>query len=171
MAALGCHFAITDEQLATLEAVEGAYDRFDHIAEEIEEEAFDGPFVVETEKAWDGIQRCLAAVPKEVRDWELGAKGPPQAWAIGGARVIEPAETGHIIVVNTPAQVSEIAAAIAPLDRTWFDGAYAAHCLDVEPEYDEENGKEYIWEYFLSMRDWYRAMAGNGRHVIFNANL
>src|SRR5438105_1826129 len=57
MSARGVHFAVTSAQAKRLLAAKSDR-KLMELVEEIEE-AWEEPFVVETDKAWDAIHRCL----------------------------------------------------------------------------------------------------------------
>ena len=61
MSCRGVHFALTDVEVRALESREGDRAGLEYVQEEIEEKFFKNrrDDLVETDKAWDAIHRCL----------------------------------------------------------------------------------------------------------------
>ncbi|MEO1171890.1 MAG: DUF1877 family protein [Myxococcota bacterium] len=61
MAHRGVHFALSDDDVSRLRAIESSEQLVAFITEEIEETYFEESreWVYETDKAWDAIHRCL----------------------------------------------------------------------------------------------------------------
>ncbi|MFO0950660.1 MAG: YfbM family protein [Isosphaeraceae bacterium] len=117
----------------------------------------------ETDKAWDAIHRCLT-------DGTLSGEGPaPLHLAVLGGRSLY-VEEDYVVRYLTPAEVAEVARALAGLDRDWFLGRYQS--LDPD-DYDGPMGEddfEYTWENFAGLRDFLRAAAEKGLAVIFTVD-
>lgn len=180
MAARGVYFAITNHQRGELERRGNDDDRIAFI-QEVVEEAWDDPFLQETDKAWDAIHRCLSEFPANT-PWfypvapELGAYALPEdhgtiplkLCVLGGERLIED-ESRYFIRLIEPAYIAEIVSALDTIDRAEMRERYFRHCSGAWPEYGEEDF-EYTWEYFVLLRDFFHRMAGNGRAIIFTAD-
>jgi hypothetical protein len=180
MSCLGVHFAITPEEAAKLEKLDNDDERIDFIGEEIEQSWVE-EFVVESDKAWDGIHRCLGEFPPDT-PWfypvnpESGAHArvedygsePLRLAVLGGKKIMDD-ESQYFIRLVRPEQVADIAAAMKALDREQMHERYFRHCKGAWPEYGEEDFG-YIWDYFKEIRDFYGRMVGNGRYVVSTAD-
>ncbi len=180
MSCLGVYFAITAEQASTLEAFDNDDERIDFIREDIEENWID-EFAVESDKAWDGIHRCLGEFPPDTPwfypvDPESGAHArvedygsePLRLAVLGGKKIMDD-ESRYFIRLVRPDQVGAIAEAMEALDREQMRDRYFRHCKGAWPEYGEEDF-EYIWEYFQEICEIYKKMAGNSRFIVFTAD-
>jgi hypothetical protein len=134
------------------------------LIEEIEE-AWEGPFVVESDKAWDAIHRCLT-------DGSLlyvSGEYPLNHCICGGRQLYRGRD--YTVSFVSARQVKDVAAALAKVTKAWMRRRYAR--IDPE-EYDEvEMGDEdfrYTWENFLDVRRFYRKAAEAGRVVIFTVD-
>jgi hypothetical protein len=86
MSARGVHFALTDNDVRQLLSRKSNEDRLEHVQLEIEETFFESreADLVETDKAWDAIHRCLT-------DGTLGRHQRP------AARARRPGRTGPVL--------------------------------------------------------------------------
>ena len=163
MSARGVHFAVTAVQEKQLLAVKSDR-RLMELVEEIEE-AWEKPFVVETDKAWDAIHRCLT-------DGSLlyvSGEYPLNHCVCGGRQLFRGRD--YTVSFVSAAQVKDVAAALARITRAWMRKRYDR----IDPEdYDEvEMGDEdfgYTWENFLDVRRFYKRAAAAGRAVIFTVD-
>ncbi len=180
MAALGVHFAITDDQRAGLESQPNDQERAFFLKEKIEHEG-DRDFLVVTDKAWDAMHRCLSPFPPDTPwfypvDPSHGAYALPEdhgseplkLCVLGGKRLME-SEEQYFIRLIEPEQVIDLVPALQAIDRSTMKALYFKHCKGAWPEYGEEDF-EYTWDYFEDVRDFFARMAGNGRAVIFTAD-
>jgi hypothetical protein len=134
------------------------------LIEEIEE-AWDREFLVQSDKAWDAIHRCLTDGSL------LYVSGRyPLNHCICGGRQLHQGEGYTVSFVSTD-QVKDIAAALAKVIKTWMRRRYS----QIDP--DEYNyvqmGDEdfnYTWENFVDVRRFYRRAAEAGRAVIFTVD-
>jgi hypothetical protein len=62
MSCLGVHFALTEEDVAALRAIEDEQERLSLLQEDIEERYFakPAPYAAESDKSWDAMHRALA---------------------------------------------------------------------------------------------------------------
>ena len=127
---------------------------------------------VETDKAWDPIHRILAREDPSNQDFPVGSSDVPLELAIlGGKPLLEDEmKAAYVIRLVEPNQVPRVAAALQQLDEANFRALYEVHCRGVEPEFDDD-GLEYAWEYFQSVRDFYVRVADSGRCVIFGVGI
>jgi hypothetical protein len=161
MGCLGVHFAITAEQAAELLAAEDDEKLADLVSEKIEE-AWEMAY--ETDKAWDALHRCLS---NGTLDPEQGE--PPLNRAFFGGQILN-SEADYFVVLLTPAQVQELAGALANVTEPWLRSRY----FDVPfPDYQGEKSEE-DWEYtfanFEGLPEFFAKAAQAGRHVIFTVD-
>ncbi|MBS2015487.1 MAG: YfbM family protein [Deltaproteobacteria bacterium] len=161
MSCRGVHFAIDAVQAERLLAAEDDEALVEIVQEEIEE-AWELAF--ETDKAWDALHRCLS-------DGTLtsGAGEPPLNRVFFGGRVLnESAE--YFVVLVTPSEVEEIAAALAKVTEAWLKARYFETPF---PAYQGEKSAE-DWEYtignFEGLPEFFARAASEGRYVIFTVD-
>ena len=163
MSSRGVHFAVTPAQARQLLAAKSDR-KVMELVEEMEE-AWEEPFVVETDKAWDAIHRCLT-------DGSLlyvSGEYPLNHCVCGGRQLFRGRD--YTVSFVSAAQVKDVAAALARITRAWMRKRYDL----IDPEdYDEvEMGDEdfgYTWENFLDLRRFYKKAAEAGRAVIFTVD-
>ena len=168
MSCLGIHFALSNEDVATLKGFDSEGERLEHLQEVIEEEymAVDGPHAMyaESDKAWDAIHRVLA---DGHLSWD-GGTYPLNHTVLAGELLYTGPD--YIMSLKSAEQVKDIATALAGIDLDAFSERYRK--IDSEdygfPLTDED--LEYTWEWFQSVRDLYARAANNDRPVLFTAD-
>lgn len=163
MSARGVHFAVTPARAKQLVAAKSDR-KLMELVEEIEE-AWEKPFVVETDKAWDAIHRCLT-------DGSLlyvSGEYPLNHCICGGRQLARGQE--YTVAYVSARQVKDVAAALARVTKPWMRRRYDQ--LDPD-EYDEvamgDEDFAYTWENFLDVRRFYKKAAATGRAVIFTVD-
>ena len=163
MSGRGVHFAVTAAQQKALLAAKSDRKLMDLV--DAIEEAWEEPFVVETDKAWNAIHRCLTDGTLLYVSGEY-----PLNHCVCGGRQLFRGRDYAVSFVAAP-QVKDVAKALAKITKAWMRQRYDK--LDPE-EYDEvEIGDEdfdYTWENFLDLRRFYKKAAEAGRGVIFTAD-
>jgi hypothetical protein len=166
MAALGVHFALTEEEVARLLACESDQARLDLIREEYEGRYFgDHPeYLAESDKAWDGMHRVLS-------DGKYSFDGgtyPLNHAVLAGVQLS--GDPDEIMSLKSAEQVRAIAAALSSIDEVEFRRRYDA--LDAE-DYgsSSEEDASYTWECFAQVRAFYERAAAAGRPVLFTVSL
>ncbi len=163
MSARGVHFALTPAHEKSLMAAKSDKKRME-LVEEIEE-AWEEPFVCETDKAWDAIHRCLTDGTLLYVSGEY-----PLNHCICGGKQLFRGRDYTISFVSAP-QAKDVAKALPKITKAWMRQRYDK--LDPE-EYDEvEIGDEdfdYTWQNFLDLRRFYKKAADAKRAVIFTAD-
>jgi hypothetical protein len=163
MSARGVHFAVTPAQEKQLLAAKSDR-KLMELVEQIEE-AWEEPFVVETDKAWDAIHRCLTDGSLLYVSGEY-----PLNHCICGGRQLFRGRDYTVSYVSAP-QVKDVASALANVTKAWMRQRYDQ--LDPE-EYDEveigDEDFESIWENFLDVRRFYTKAAEAGRAVVFTVD-
>jgi hypothetical protein len=162
MACRGVHFALSRTQERRLLAAETDDEVMD-VVEAVEEE-WDHPHLVETDKAWDAIHRCLTDGECRTDNGDY-----PLSHVVLGGQQLHAGD--DFIVSYVPAeQVEDLVAALRPLDRDWLRQRYA----ELDPsDYGPEHGAEdfeYTWENFVELREFLERAAAGGRAVIFTVD-
>ena len=163
MAGRGVHFAVNPAQEKRLLATKSDRKLMGLVGEI--EEAWEQPFVCETDKAWDAIHRCLT-------DGSLlyvSGEYPLNHCICGGRQLYR--GRGYTISYVSAAQVKDVASALAKITKSWMRERYDQ--LDPE-EYDEvEMGDEDFkctWENLVDLRQFYKTAAEADRAVIFTVD-
>ncbi len=163
MSARGVHFAVTAAQEKALLAAKSDR-KLMELVEEIEQ-AWEEPFVSETDKAWNALHRCLTDGSLRYKSGEY-----PLNHCICGGRQLFRGRDYTVAFVSAP-QVKNVAAALAKTTKPWMRKRYDQ--MDPE-EYDEvemgDEDFEYTWENFLGLRRFYQKAAEAGRAVIFTVD-
>jgi hypothetical protein len=128
------------------------------------EEAWDEPFVVESDKAWDAIHRCLTDGSLLYESGQY-----PLNHCICGGRQLHRGNDYTASFV-TARQVKDVAAALGELTKPWMRKQYGV----IDPDdYEFEIGEEdfaHAWQNFLDVRRFYRRAAKAGRAVLFTVD-
>lgn len=163
MSSRGVHFAVKPAQEKALLAAKSDRKLMD-LVEDIEE-AWEEPFVCETDKAWDAIHRCLT-------DGTLlfvSGDYPLNHCICGGRQLVRGQE--YTVSYVSASQVKDVAKALAKITKPWMRKRYDK--LDPE-DYDEmamgDEDFQYTWDNFLDLRAFYNKAAKAGRAVIFTAD-
>lgn len=163
MSARGVHFALTSAQEKALLAAKSDR-KVMALVEELEEE-WDKPFVVETDKAWDAIHRCLT----DGTLLYVSGEYPLNHCICGGRQLYR--GRGYTVSYVAAAQVMDVAQALAKITKAWMRQRYDK--LDPD-DYDEvEMGDEdftYTWSNFLDLRKFFEEAAEAERAVIFTSD-
>lgn len=141
---LGVHFAITPAQESLVPDGIG----------DLEESWAEPALKVDTDKAWDAIDRCLSGA------------GYPLSHAVLGGRHLT---TDYYAVLVTAAEVHDVAAALQPVTEEWLRERYDA--LD-EDDYGvllDDEDFAYTWSNFEEVRALYERASAAGRAVLFTA--
>jgi len=165
MAERGVHFALSVEQEQKLLAAHG-----DEAVLEIIEELEDlwaTEHLVQSDKAWNGIHRCLT-------DGELlydNGIYPLNHCICGGKQLISGEDTYYTVSFVTAAQVHDIAKALRPIDQAWMRERYFHHIPTAEYQFriDEEDFAD-IWENFVDIRNFYLRASQENRAVVFTVD-
>lgn len=163
MSARGVHFAVTPAHARALLAAKtdrklmGLIDAI--------EEAWEEPFVVESDKAWDAIHRCLT-------DGSLlydSGEYPLNHCICGGRQLYRGPD--YTVSFVTARKVKDVSTALLKVTKPWMRKRYSR----IDPEdYDEvemgEDDFRYTWENFLDVRRFYKKAAAANRAVIFTVD-
>ena len=165
MSCLGVHFALSEQQVATLRAFPDDRKRLDHV-HEIEEELLSGDkrYAAETDKSWDALHRLLA---DGLLTWS-GGTYPLNHVVLAGELLYSGDD--YIMSLKTPQIVADIAEALGNLTSAEFRSRYFE--IDAD-DYDvdlSEDDLEYTMSWFEGVRDLYSRAASEGRYVLFTAD-
>jgi hypothetical protein len=163
MSSLGVHFAVNKSQAQALLAAKS--DRaLMRLIEQIEE-VWEQPFVVESDKAWDAIHRCLT----DGTLLYVSGEYPLNHCICGGQQLYRGRD--YTVSFVSARQVKDVSAALNKLTKARMRRRYSL--LDPEEYNEVEMGEEdfsYTWENFLDIRRFYRKAAEVGRAVIFTVD-
>jgi hypothetical protein len=165
MGCLGVHFALDEEQVAALRATD-EMDRVDYVTEEIEEKFWSANKTRghETDKAWDAIHRALTDGDLA---WDNGTY--PLNHVILGGEVLY-GEDDYVLSLKTPSQVRDIVAALDRVTETSLRAGYDRIDPDDAGCEIGDDDFEYTWDYFVSLVEFYRRAAADGRYILFTAD-
>jgi hypothetical protein len=166
MGCLGVHFSLSSDEVQRLRDLRDESARVDHVRETIEEEYFANQpdRLAETDKAWDAMHRALA-------DGELtwdGGDYPLNHVILGGELLYT--EPDFIMVLKTPEQVRDVAAALRGMTEEEFRLRYFAINAEGYEQGLSEEDFGYTWDHFQGVRDFWTNAASEGRYVLFTAN-
>ena len=164
MSCLGIHMALGDHQARELESLSEEA-RITYLTD-LESDLFEGSpdLVAETDKSWDALHRTLS-------DGELTWTGGtyPLNHAVLGGTVLY-SKDDYLVSLKSPAQVKDIASALASLDRAHFDELY----WRIDPaSYDaelSEDDLDYTWSWFEGVAALFQRAAAANLSVVFMAD-
>jgi hypothetical protein len=156
---LGRHFALDASQVRALRRADVAQDYVDEL-----EEVDDARWSYDSDKAWDGIHRCLGDGTSMV---SLRPTMIERA-VLGGEDLSD--DEGNYAYLVSAALVPKVAAALAKITRTELRRRHRALA---ETDYDRTPDDEdfaYLWESFVGIRRFYGKAARAKRAVLFNVS-
>jgi len=169
MACRGVFFALTKEEEAKLLAAPDSEAVVEIITEEVEER-WDREWLVEMDKSWDAVHRCLGDGSLRRSQSSLTSKA-----VLGGRQLSFDAD--WIISYLTADEVKQVAAAIAAVDKVGFRRRYFGLKKKFlwfdRTEYDGPIGEEdfeYSWFNFVGMRLLFAKAAAAHRPIIFSVD-
>jgi len=162
MSCLGVLFALADVDSQRLLAA-GDNDAVMTIIEEIEEK-WDEEWLMQTDKSWDALHRCLS---NGTVFYDEG-KYPLNRTVLGGKHLYNGDD--YVVAYVAPNEVKDVAAALSTLSEKDLRSRYDA--IDAD-DYDGEHGEEDFkatWGHFLGVREFYKKAATAGRSVVFTVD-
>jgi hypothetical protein len=166
MGCLGVHFSLSEHDVQTIRSIDDEAERVARIREDLEDEYFDEhpEWLAQSDKAWDAIHRALS---DGQLSWD-GGNYPLNHVVLGGELLYT--ESDYIMVLKTPQQVRDTAAALPAVSREEFRRRYDA--IDAKsygfPLSDDDF--DYTWHWFQGLRDFFLRAASEGRYVLFTAD-
>jgi hypothetical protein len=165
MACRGVFFALNAAQREKLLTLETDQERLDYLQEEIEA-AWDEKHLLQTDKAWDAIHRCLT-------DGSL-AIGPdlnPLGKVILGGTQLYSDTQSYIINLVEVHHVPEVSAALKTVTKEWLKGRYEGlRNTDYPQEFISDQDSEYTWDWFSGIPEFFARAARENRCVIFTVD-
>lgn len=162
MACRGYFLALDEPGVALLLAQDGNDERLVEVIQEFD--MTNAPDKCDVDKAWDGIHRCLT-------EGRLGGEDgtyPLNAVVLGGLPLHE--GDGYVVSYNTPAEVREVAAALADLDLEPFVARYWALDPDEYGAVIEQGDLAYLTHYLQEITTFYQRAAQSGWASVFVAD-
>jgi hypothetical protein len=164
MTCRGVHFAITKVELNGLLTAGSDKELRSLISDGIEDR-WDLNWLVQTDKAWDAIHRCLT-------DGRLATDNgsyPLSHCILGGKQLY--VGDDYIVSLKRQSECADIAAAITRIEIEWMREKYfAIPCQEYGLDLTEEDF-QYTWDRFSGLHDLFDRAARGDRHVIFTVDL
>jgi hypothetical protein len=160
VACLGVHFALSAKQERKVQSAASNSIKLMDVIEEIEED-WDDENVVETDKAWDAIHRCLS-------DGSLSSEAgvyPLNNCILGGTILLS---GDYIVAFKSVETVRAIDAALGEIDQEQLRSRYENLPADYEDQ--SEDDFEYTYQNFCDLKEFFARAALNGRSVIFTVD-
>jgi len=165
MACRGVFFALSSEQKEHLLALDSDEKRLDYIQEEIEE-VWDEEHLLETDKAWDAIHRCLT-------DGTLSAarsSTPLGKLILGGIQLYSDPQS-YIVNFTDSHELPEISIALKAITKEWLKTRYDhLGVTDYPQECISEQDWEYTWDWFSGIPDFVDRAVLEGRSLLFTVD-
>jgi len=162
MSCRGVCFAITAAQTKKLLELEGDDESLlSYVIDEIEER-WDKKHLVELDKSWDAMHRCLTDGKLKYKN----GKFPLSHCVLGGKPLYS--EGDYIVSIKTVAEVKAVADGLKIVTKDWMQERYKK-IKGYAPEWGEKDF-EYTWQYFTEVREFYARAAKSKRAVIFTAD-
>ncbi len=154
-------YALTDKQLAKLDDLVGDDDAVLDFVNDLEE-VWDTKNLVEFDKAWDAMHRCLT-------DGELlyeNGEFPLSYCVLGGERAYM--KDDWSIIFKSCEQVQAISKALEGITKGWFEKRYKT-IKGYAAEWGPDDF-EYTWANLIDVRAFYVKAAAAGRSVLFTVD-
>ena len=166
MACRGVLFAITEEDVKHLLAARLAAEPNEAVLEVLEEieERWEEDWLMETDKSWDAMHRCLTDGKLEFDNGNY----PLNHCILGGTQLYDGDD--YIISLKTPNQVADIAAALKPIGEADLRQRHDKIDRETYQGTVDEANFEYTWSWFPSLPEFYANAAEAGRSVIFTVD-
>ncbi|MBY0506456.1 MAG: YfbM family protein [Bryobacteraceae bacterium] len=163
MACRGVLFAIEPDEATRLLAAASDDEVLAIVQDEIEER-WDEAWLVQLDKAWDAIHRCLS-------DGTINLNGGSHSrrLAVLGGRQLHGGDD-YIVSLVTPEEAREVAVDIAAIDEAWLRGRYDAIEVDDYGRPKSAEDFDYTWDYFQSLPPFFKRAADVRRYVIFTVD-
>jgi len=157
---------LTDAEVEHLRSLPSEQDRLDHLVENLEDAYFADreEYLAESDKAWDAMHRTLT---DGQLTWD-GGEYPLNHVVLAGELLYT--ESDYIMILKSPEQVRDIAAAL----RDFTEAEFRKRYFEIDPDLygcpvDEEDFL-YTWGRFHNVRQLYTKAAAENRYVLFTAD-
>jgi len=165
MACRGVFFALNSAQNAQLLGLSTGADRLKYIQEDIES-AWDQAHILETDKAWDAIHRCLTDGTPSVTP----SADPLSKLVLGGKQLYTDTQS-YIINFIEHSELGDISAALKKVTKEWMKKRYdQLKNSDYPQEFISEQDWVYTWDWFSGIPEFIARADREGRSVIFTVD-
>ncbi|MCH9671430.1 MAG: YfbM family protein [Gammaproteobacteria bacterium] len=160
------HFALLDEEVATLRGLSDESDRLTFLQEGLEETYFADArdYMAESDNAWDAIHRALTG-----GELSFDSGTYPLSHTVLGGELLY---SGHdyIMSLKTAEQTRDVSAALAAIDKPDFRRRYFQIDAQSYGAALSDDDFEYTWEWFVEVRKLFAQAAKDRRAVLFTAD-
>lgn len=165
MACRGVFFALSSSQREHLLTLNSDNDRLQYIQEDIEG-TWDEAHLLQTDKAWDAIHRCLTDGTLTI----ARSSTPLGKLILGGTQLYSDTQS-YIVNLIEHGELSEISAALRTVTKEWMKGRYEQlRTTDYPQESVSDQDWEYTWDWFSGIPEFIARADGEGRTVIFTVD-
>jgi hypothetical protein len=154
-------FALSSSQRERLLALNTDSERQEYI-----EAQWDTTYLLETDKAWDAIHRCLM----DGRLSMTRSKNPLGKLILGGTQLYSDTQK-NIVNLIEHGELSELSTALKAVTKEWMTGRYEQlRNTDYPQECLSEQDWQYIWDWFSDIPEFIARADKEGRSVIFTVD-
>jgi hypothetical protein len=165
MACRGVFFALSASETERLLTLDSDEKRLIYIQNEIEE-AWDKAHLLQVDKAWDAIHRCLTGGALTV----ARSSSPLGKLILGGIQLYSDPRS-YIINLTENTELPEIASALKTVTKAWLRARYdQLRQSDYPQESISEQDWEYTWNWFSDIPEFVDRAANEGRSIIFTVD-
>jgi len=165
IACRGVLFALSAAQKEHLLSFDTDEKRLEYVQEEIEE-PWDEAHLLQTDKAWDAIHRCLTDGTITV-----GRCSSPLGKLILGGTQLYSDPQRYIINLTECGELPEISAALKAFTKEFFKARYdQLGSTDYPQEFIPEQDWEYTWDWFSGIPEFVDRAVQEGRSIIFTVD-
>jgi len=165
MACRGVFFALSSSQREHLLALSTDSARLQYIQEDIEA-AWDEAHLLQTDKAWEAIHRCLTGGTLVV-----GRSSSPLGKLILGGTQLYSDTQSYIVNLIEHGELSEISVALKTVTKEWMKSRYEQlRNTDYPQEFVSEQDWEYTWDWFSGIPEFIARADVEGCTVIFTVD-
>lgn len=148
MTCRGVFFALSPSQREHLLALRDDNKLLEYIQEDIEA-AWDEAHLLETDKAWDAIHRCLTDGTLSFSD-----SSTPLAKLILGGKQLYSDPQSYIVNLIEHEELSAISAALRTVTKEWMRARYEQLRSTDPQECVSEQDWQYTWDWFSGIPDF-----------------
>jgi Domain of unknown function (DUF1877) len=165
MACRGVLFALSSSQREHLLKLGSDDARLEYIQEDIEA-AWDEAHLLETDKAWDAIHRCLTDGTLSI----VPSSNPLSKLILGGKQLYSDTQR-YIINLIEHDELLQISTALKTVTKEWMQARYEQlRNTDYPQGLISEQDWQYTWDWFSGIPDFIAKADREGRSVIFTVD-
>lgn len=165
MACRGVFFALSSAQKEHLLALDSDEKRLEYIQEEIEQ-PWDETHLMQTDKAWDAIHRCLTDGTLKV----ARSSSPLGKLIVGGIQLYSDPQS-YIVNLIEGSELPAISTALKAVTKEWLKARYdQLRSTDYPQELISEQDWEYTWEWFSGIPDFVDRAVHERRSIVFTVD-